>query len=663
MHINPANTSPKPPLPSRNSGSAVSQNEFLLPPIRVMEDDVLELAGGKPVLPTSSRVQLLRIKGSEKRSETKGSAPWWKFWRRRTASPTVLLQKAPAPSPSVPVIAPEPKPVSAPVFRTISESPLVPPATAPASVVSSIPKHSPKPSPEPSRSPAPPTPRPSAPVVMPSLPPRKAPRVVAPARSITLPTAARERPSRNWSWIVLGAFLGGLIGVLAITLWTRFPQASGTIADAIPSDTLAFMSVRHGASALENMLLPTFTEHFGITPDMLGSEWSEAAYVLMPGASPAEPVPLLLLTGKQGRPNVAAPPQVVVEPLSSTAVALVQEDAAGRVAGFSKQPLGQTSEFRRLELRLKDDAEQEKDGFLYMREGVAAQFLRPFLMPSVHLSEDAFLFTLASSPDAGDAGLSLALRGVRSVQQETAQVPQPATMDVLWRHVPAAALSAHSGQTFGPDLNAWRVQQSGNPTLQEFLRRISSQGAVVEALGAMSRGPFVAGTLATASAGVRDGFLLVQLLPEKSSEAVSAMRQLDEAFRELDVFLTGGAVPTDAFEDTTYRDVAIRYLNFGSPQRAVDYAVQDDVLMLATSREAMYSIIDAARDDGALSLAKHAEFQASAVAIGGHSWSYFRVDPAILTELSAPWQTWLRAVRTVSLAPVGTDGLVGLGVP
>lgn len=50
---------------------------------------------------------------------------------------------------------------------------------------------------------------------------------------------------------------------------------------------------------------------------------------------------------------------------------------------------------------------------------------------------------------------------------------------------------------------------------------------------------------------------------------------------------------TEEFQDNTYNEIAIRYLNFPSSDLSIDYAVVDDKLIIATSKESMYAAIDA----------------------------------------------------------------------
>ncbi len=49
---------------------------------------------------------------------------------------------------------------------------------------------------------------------------------------------------------------------------------------------------------------------------------------------------------------------------------------------------------------------------------------------------------------------------------------------------------------------------------------------------------------------------------------------------------------TEEFQDNIYRDIDIRYLNFPDPSLTIDYAIVEDYLVITTSRESMYVVID-----------------------------------------------------------------------
>jgi len=64
---------------------------------------------------------------------------------------------------------------------------------------------------------------------------------------------------------------------------------------------------------------------------------------------------------------------------------------------------------------------------------------------------------------------------------------------------------------------------------------------------------------------------------------------------DLKSLLMGAVIPVsqnNVFYDNVYKNVNIRYANFNDPKLSIDYAVMDNYLIFAASREAMYAVID-----------------------------------------------------------------------
>lgn len=53
-----------------------------------------------------------------------------------------------------------------------------------------------------------------------------------------------------------------------------------------------------------------------------------------------------------------------------------------------------------------------------------------------------------------------------------------------------------------------------------------------------------------------------------------------------------GPAATEEFQDNIYQNIAIRYLNFPHPDLTIDYAIIDDKLVIATSKDSIYAVID-----------------------------------------------------------------------
>lgn len=83
----------------------------------------------------------------------------------------------------------------------------------------------------------------------------------------------------------------------------------------------------------------------------------------------------------------------------------------------------------------------------------------------------------------------------------------------------------------------------------------------------------------------------VDLSQELRTWEASIKTDLKALFLGLDIEVQPTA--TEEFQDNLYQDIAIRYLNFPSPDLSIDYAVVDNKLVITTSRESMYATIDA----------------------------------------------------------------------
>jgi hypothetical protein len=83
----------------------------------------------------------------------------------------------------------------------------------------------------------------------------------------------------------------------------------------------------------------------------------------------------------------------------------------------------------------------------------------------------------------------------------------------------------------------------------------------------------------------------------ESSSLVQGLRDWERTIIiDLKPLLLTDKVPTaftEDFQDNTYQDMAVRYINFPSPDLSIDYALVADKLVITTSRESMYAVIDA----------------------------------------------------------------------
>ncbi len=96
--------------------------------------------------------------------------------------------------------------------------------------------------------------------------------------------------------------------------------------------------------------------------------------------------------------------------------------------------------------------------------------------------------------------------------------------------------------------------------------------------------------------GKRLGFAIqiiegVDLSDEFQEWEANILKDINALFVNLNSKALSAAV--EEFQDNIYNGIAIRYLNFPNPDLSIDYAVVEDKLIVATSKESMYAVIDA----------------------------------------------------------------------
>lgn len=214
-----------------------------------------------------------------------------------------------------------------------------------------------------------------------------------------------------------------------------------------------------------------------------------------------------------------------------------------------------------------------------------------------------------------------------------------------------------------PDLRAdlAELPESGTlpDTLLQVLRVFRDGSDAARSVTETFAGPWTFGVLPTAQPGIRDAVAIIPL--KEGVDPSPALRTLEAAFTGFGPYLTGSVFPEAAFVETAYGGVMIRYVNFGSPARAFDYAVVGGKLLVATSRESMYALVDALNTLGS-ALASRAEFAQLASAAVGTSWVYLRSDDRLAIEHPGALSVFHRLLPAILVKSVGSGSLEGLAV-
>lgn len=99
-------------------------------------------------------------------------------------------------------------------------------------------------------------------------------------------------------------------------------------------------------------------------------------------------------------------------------------------------------------------------------------------------------------------------------------------------------------------------------------------------------------------AGATYGLILKTTDAERLAEFFALQeRNIPSLANDIYTNYTNRALPqasTNEFLENIHQGVVIRYLNFDSPERAFDYAIHEDLLLMAGSKDLMFSLVDKA---------------------------------------------------------------------
>lgn len=468
---------------------------------------------------------------------------------------------------------------------------------------------------------------------------------------IGLPTSMSAGKGPRWSprlLVMLGGFVVVLIGLFGAL--AAVPRSTGTVADVLPRETLAFVSVRgtDGAGALgapERAFVDAVRSHLvqtvdGLTTDRV-ADASDVTYVLLPGSSPADPIPALLVRGVETVDLMQAP-EIGIKKIPG-GLLLVDSTLLGRLEGLQGAAWSKDPELRSLFRGLP----KNPSILLGFRSSALASVTKPFTGAAT-LTESA-VFAVTPGTTGEDASILGRLTGSWMPPERNA-----AGTRQLAELLPAStilAFQADGGALAGAVLRSGETETavSAITGLETFQRTLGAQRDVVEKLlGTVSAGPGVVGVLPTTVSGVRDFVAVFPLRP--GADPRPPLRQLEPALRDLGPVLAGGSFPEAVFEEREYDSIPLRYMNFGASGRALDYAITDDLLLVATSRESMLALVDAVRG-AKTSLKASREFSPLLETVTGARWLFMQNDPSLRVEFSPALQVYPRFLRAMALRP------------
>lgn len=441
--------------------------------------------------------------------------------------------------------------------------------------------------------------------------------------------------------MLLGGGTAVVIAAVIFAVYIFWPKKTGTIADKIPAETIAFVNVKRGSGALENIVLPKILASMGLDSNALGAIWGDLAYVVIPGSTSSESISFLM-TDDASSVSLGGNSNLVLKNLTNGNGAIVATKESGRLAGLSGKSLGDNSDFRALSSKLPASPE-----YIYIGPGESASMLSVFSLLTKEQSP-AYLFAVAPSTEGGK---TLSLMGTNGSNENF--VKNQISWETPIKAIPVSiiALTGHGSLSTGVD--QWRQDQSNNPQMQGFLNVLTAQVKTIDALKANLESNFIVGSLANTTS-IPDGIAVLPIKDGTTALVKAQMTSLEDALKLLGP-LIGGAPYTDVvFEDNNYKDVAIRFVNFGDPSRSLDYAIIDSLLLVSTSKTSMQQMIDAYKGD-VDNFANNFASQST----GQADWQYVRLDENIVGRLPVVLKTMLSGFTSTYFEPIKTGVYTG----
>jgi len=437
--------------------------------------------------------------------------------------------------------------------------------------------------------------------------------------------------------IFVGVFVSLILCLVVWAGWMYWPRKTATIADKIPAETLAFISF-HNGSIMSEKILPKVLEQFGVQKTSLNSQWSDLVYGILPGSTSSEAVPFLLLTG-EGSIDPSGTEMKVKKMANDTSM-IVNSSVVGRTDGLSGKTLSGSTEYKSLLAQLPGSVE-----YLYMKQGQLASVVKAFtyLSPSI---DYPILISLSSGGEN-----VLAVSGAKGVGKEW--VKKQVTWDNLLKPIPAEILSSAGGTDLSKSFDEWRISQSNDPKMQEFLNGLNDQGSVLEKIRADLTGNYIAGGASSTNL-LPDGVAVMEIKDGAVDDLKAQMTLMEAALTKLGSMIGGASYADVSFADNNYKDVPIRFVNFGDSSHSFDYAIADSMLLVSNSKNSMQRMIDVYKgeaDSFAKVISAKGQIQAN--------WQYVLFSPDVLAKLSAPLKTLLSGFASIYIEPTSAKTFSG----
>lgn len=468
----------------------------------------------------------------------------------------------------------------------------------------------------------------------------KQPQQGQPVNNIVLPAVpVPEKKTSILPSILLGVGVAIILCIAVLAGYIFWPKKTNTIADKIPAETIAFISVKRGSNALDQVFLPKLAAGMGVTENVLGDNWQNIVYGLLPGSSSSEPV-RYVMTDSASSVNTASATGLTSKKLSDNYVIIVEKDFSGRLDGLSGKGLGSKTDYVSLLKQITSSQE-----FIYIKDGEAGSIIGAMSFMPANVSYPVLMAVSYSA----EIGKKVAFVGVSSNGQKF--IKNQIDWSAMLKAVPADVISASGSSELSARLDKWRLGQSGNAQMQGLLNTLSSQGETIQELKSQLTGSYVTGSISSASLKP-DGIAVLGIKDGMADLVKQNMAKLEESFRKLGPLVGGAPFQDVMFADGNYKNMPIRFVNFGDSNHSFDYVVTDSIVMIATSKGGMQKLIDTYNGDAV-------DFSATFTeqSTGQDGWQFMRLDGKVLEQLSPAWKLFVEGFVSMYSEPV-KDGIV-----
>ena len=217
---------------------------------------------------------------------------------------------------------------------------------------------------------------------------------------------------------------------------------------------------------------------------------------------------------------------------------------------------------------------------IFLSKEAASQILRSSSMGQLSQS-NVDSVTIISSEVTDDNILFTGVNSHPSVNNPNTSLDQ-----VVISNIPTTATFVTAGINL---LQAIKNAETTNPGILD--KAITEEPAVKQLLSLFSQS--YSYCIRESSGGGSDMGLIIALPVDLEKNLLLGDQALERSLSALTPLITGRNQSISlVYSDATYNDVLLKYANLGGPTQSLDYAIVDNLLLIATSKDGMFALID-----------------------------------------------------------------------